>query len=325
MSYDSSNGANFVITTKTGAPTMSTSKYIMFGKVTAVVKASPGTGIVSSFILESDDLDEIDWEWLGSTDSSVESNFFGKGNTTSYDRAVYHDVSTPIESFHSYVIDWTAERIVWSIDGTTVRTLLYTDPVALYGKNYPQTPMMIKMGSWVGCPDASDTAIAGTCSWAGGQAVFPATDTMYVKSVTIEDYGTAVCYAYGDETGSYTSIESITDSSKCGSAVSQSSASSSGSSTASAKKASSTSTTSGAIFAATTSTSSGSSATATGSSSSGIKTSTTSGSASKTTSSAASSTTSSSSTATNGASSKKLGSIEFSVMAFGLGLGYLVM
>jgi hypothetical protein len=28
--------------------------------------------MVSSFILESDDLDEIDWEWLGSNDASVE-------------------------------------------------------------------------------------------------------------------------------------------------------------------------------------------------------------------------------------------------------------
>lgn len=54
----------------------------MFGKVSVTTKASAGTGIVSSFILESDDLDEIDWEWLGSTDTSVESNFFGKANVT---------------------------------------------------------------------------------------------------------------------------------------------------------------------------------------------------------------------------------------------------
>lgn len=80
MSYDGTNGAEFIITTSQ-APTISSEKYIMFGKVTVTTRASAGTGIVSSFILESDDLDEIDWEWLGSTDSSVESNFFGKGNS----------------------------------------------------------------------------------------------------------------------------------------------------------------------------------------------------------------------------------------------------
>lgn len=80
LSYGS-QGAEFVISS-TQAPTISSEKYIMFGKVSVTTKASAGTGIVSSFILESDDLDEIDWEWLGSTDTSVESNFFGKANVT---------------------------------------------------------------------------------------------------------------------------------------------------------------------------------------------------------------------------------------------------
>lgn len=35
--------------------------------------AAPGTGVVSSAILESDDLDEIDWEWLGGEPANVQS------------------------------------------------------------------------------------------------------------------------------------------------------------------------------------------------------------------------------------------------------------
>ena len=44
------------------------------------LKAAPGTGIVSSAILQSDDLDELDWEWLGGTEyaSKVQTNYFGK-------------------------------------------------------------------------------------------------------------------------------------------------------------------------------------------------------------------------------------------------------
>lgn len=53
----------------------------MFGKVEVVLKAAPGAGIVSSFVMQSDDLDEIDWEWLGSDPDEVQSNFFGKGMT----------------------------------------------------------------------------------------------------------------------------------------------------------------------------------------------------------------------------------------------------
>lgn len=65
LTYDSTNGANFKITSETQAPTISSAWYIFFGKVEVVTQAATGTGIVSSFVLESDDLDEIDWEWLG--------------------------------------------------------------------------------------------------------------------------------------------------------------------------------------------------------------------------------------------------------------------
>jgi beta-glucanase (GH16 family) len=159
-------GAQFVISKSTDAPTVYYPKYIMFGKVTVVMRASPGAGTVSSFILESDDLDEIDWEWLGSTDTNVESNFFGKGNTTTYDRANYTNVADPIGTFSTYVIDWKSSETNWYINGALVRTLKYADPLAVYGQNYPQTPMRVKMGNWVGCADAAamaSTATQGTC------------------------------------------------------------------------------------------------------------------------------------------------------------------
>jgi beta-glucanase (GH16 family) len=314
---------------------MSTTKYIMFGKVTAVVKASPGTGIVSSFILESDDLDEIDWEWLGSTNINVESNFFGKGNTTSYDRALYHPVTTPIDVFNTYVIDWTSTAINWYINdlSTPVRTLKYTDSLSNFGSNYPQTPMMIKMGSWVGCPDATDPKITGTCEWAGGQAQFPATYNMYVKSVTIEDYGCGSEYTYGDLTGSYQSIVASGD---CdGKSVGSSSGSSaSKSSTASSAAASKSSTTNkGGVFAGSSTSSAASSSTGSSktsgssvasSSGSTTLTSATSTGTSVSKTSSVSSGTPSPTTGTN-AGQSKYGAIDVGVMVLGLGVGYLVM
>jgi beta-glucanase (GH16 family) len=344
MSYDGTNGAEFIITTSQ-APTISSEKYIMFGKVTVTTRASAGTGIVSSFILESDDLDEIDWEWLGSTDSSVESNFFGKGNTTTYDRAIYHPVTDPIGTFNTYVIDWTADSIKWYIGSDLVRTLNYGDPLALGGKNYPQTPMRVKMGSWVGCADAaaaSNPATAGTCSWAGGPADFSqAPFTMYVQNVIVEDYGCGGDYTYTDLTGSYQSIKS---SGTCGAnnASSGSSASASGSSSSAASSSSSAS---GGVLAQTSSTVSSFTSSATGTATgtgvangsnsnatatlSTVTTPTASGSTTKT-SSSASGTASAPAQATSNAGDSltpkhKYGVLDYAVIALGLGLGYLVM
>ena len=74
-------GVSFTITKSGDAPQLTSKWYIMFGKVEVVLKAAPGAGIVSSFVMQSDDLDEIDWEWLGSDPDEVQSNFFGKGQT----------------------------------------------------------------------------------------------------------------------------------------------------------------------------------------------------------------------------------------------------
>ncbi|KAG4423799.1 hypothetical protein IFR04_003095 [Cadophora malorum] len=197
------DGAEFIIESDGLAKTIVSNDYIFFGKVSVALKAANGTGVVSSFVMESDDLDEIDWEWLGGNSTIVETNYFGKGNTTTYDRATYPPCNDPQEIWHIYTIDWTSEYIKWYVDGELLRTLLYAD--ALDGKNFPQTPMKVKMGNWVGGgADSSE----GTVEWAGGYTdLDDAPFTMYVKNLTIEDYTTSGSeYSYGDQTGSYTSI-----------------------------------------------------------------------------------------------------------------------
>jgi beta-glucanase (GH16 family) len=336
VSYDGTNGANFAIKTATDAPTMSASKYIFFGKVTVVTQAAPGAGIVSSFILQSDDLDEIDWEWIGSETGEVETNFFGKGNTTSYNRATYVNVADATTTFHTYVIDWTAARIIWSIDGTAVRTLDYADPLALGGKNYPQTPMIVKLGNWVGCASAAAAAAAateGTCEWAQGPADFSDEPfNMYVQSVTIEDYGCATSYRYGDESGDWQSIVSIggcsdsssSSSSDASTSASSTSSTSSGSSSSSSSTAStSSSTTSSTVSTAAPTTSSAANTTSTTASTAASNSTSTTGTGSATTSSTSATTTPN---AANGLKPQhSYGVLDFAVVAIGLGLGFLVM
>lgn len=54
------DGAEFIMTSAGLASTIVSDKYIFFGKVDVTMKCANGTGVVSSFVMESDDLDEID-------------------------------------------------------------------------------------------------------------------------------------------------------------------------------------------------------------------------------------------------------------------------
>ncbi|WPG97951.1 glycoside hydrolase family 16 protein [Acrodontium crateriforme] len=206
INYDD-QGANFVISKTGQAPTIQTDFYIFFGRVDIKMKCATGAGIVSSIVLESDDLDEIDFEFVTTWPSPVETNYFGKGNTTAYDRAIYYPASNPDTTFHTYSVDWTSERINWLVDGTVVRTLNYGD--ANGGKDFPQTPMRLKMGNWAA---GAASEPEGTVEWAGGHVNWAeAPFTMVVASVDITNANPADSYEYSDETGSWQSIKVIKD------------------------------------------------------------------------------------------------------------------
>lgn len=129
------------------SPLITSNWYIMFGHVEFSIKAAPGVGIVSSAVLQSDDLDEIDWEWLGADNAQVQTNYFGKGQTGTYSRGSFAAAPSNQNGFHTYSIDWTADQIVWQLDGKTVRALTQANAEA---GQYPQTPMRIKVGAWSG-------------------------------------------------------------------------------------------------------------------------------------------------------------------------------
>jgi hypothetical protein len=67
-----SDGASFTVAKSGDSPQLTSKWYIMFGKVEVAMKAAPGAGIVSSVVLQSDTLDEIDWEWLGADPDEVQ-------------------------------------------------------------------------------------------------------------------------------------------------------------------------------------------------------------------------------------------------------------
>ncbi|KAI0175768.1 glycoside hydrolase family 16 protein [Hypoxylon sp. FL1284] len=198
-----SDGATFTVRQKGDAPQLTSVFYIMFGRVEFSLKAAPGAGIVSSFVLQSDDLDELDWEWLGSDAPEVQSNYFGKGITSSYNRGQFHQMANNQDDFHTYVLDWTSDRTVWEVDGTAVRTLEASEAE---DNQYPQTPMQVKFGVWAG-GDPSNPP--GTIDWARGPTDYSQGPfSMSVRSLKVTDYSTGSSYSYGDNSGSWQSIRS---------------------------------------------------------------------------------------------------------------------
>lgn len=201
----SNDAAEFTISKVNESTLLQSNFFIFFGVVESWVKMATGAGIVSSVVLESDDLDEIDWEWVGYNTSEVQSNFFGKGNTTTYDRGGTHYVPNADTEWHNYTTYWNSDRLEWWIDGKLARTVLYTDKLALGGKNYPQTPSRVKISNW---PAGLKGESQGKIEWAGGLVDYSKGPfTMSVQRIRVQDFHTGKEYSYGDRTGDWTSIK----------------------------------------------------------------------------------------------------------------------
>lgn len=200
-----SEGGNFTVAKQGDSPTIRTEFYIFGGRVEIWMKSAPGQGIVSSVMLLSDDLDEIDLEFLGGNGTHVQTNYFGKGlNNYTWEKD-FAPVGGTQDDYHNYTIDWKETSLEWYIDGEHVRSL--TPEEANNTHSYPQTPMRVYIGPWAGGdPDNAE----GTIEWAGGETNYDdGPFTMMVKSCRITDYGRGTAYNYTDSSGTWDSIEML--------------------------------------------------------------------------------------------------------------------
>lgn len=216
LTYDGPKGAVFTISKEGNAPTISSNKFLMFGSVEVITQAAFGAGIVTSVVLQADDLDEIDWEWIGNDYKQVQTNYFSKGDDSTFDRGGYHNVANPQTTFNNYTIDWTKDYVRWYINGAQVRELKYAD--AKGGKTFPQSPCQVKIGTWIaGRKDAPK----GTVEWAGGYTDFAQGPFLaYYQTVKVRDYqkgeSGAKAYHYGDRSGTWESVQVLKDGSSTG-------------------------------------------------------------------------------------------------------------
>ncbi|KAI0120692.1 concanavalin A-like lectin/glucanase domain-containing protein [Xylariales sp. AK1849] len=203
IDYSSENGAAFTIAKKGYSPTLETNFYFFWGKTEVIMKAANGTGIISSIVWGSDDLDEMDWEFKGGDPGNVQTNYFGKGVQNDTNGAGFPVDGGVQADWHNYTNVWTADKLEWWIDGKLVRSLLPAD--ANNTESYPQTPMTLRLGIWAGGDDSQPT---GTIEWAGGKTDYDAGPfTMHVQSAHVEDYSSGKEYYYSDRSGTGSSIK----------------------------------------------------------------------------------------------------------------------
>ncbi|KAH6606047.1 cell wall glucanosyltransferase mwg1 [Trichoderma cornu-damae] len=202
-------GAAFSIWRDDQAPTLTSNKYLLFGKVSVQVQAAKGPGLITAIVLKSDSGDEIDWELLGAFENQAQTNYFYDGQPlfNTYNTTYRLDTSS-FASSHRYGIEWTPTFISFSIDGVVRKTWRVGDIPAY---KWPQTPMQVKLGIWT----VSSSSDAGTVAWAGGLPDWSGRDAernpyrAYFKALELEDYtggcnetekGAGIEYLYDERT-----------------------------------------------------------------------------------------------------------------------------
>jgi beta-glucanase (GH16 family) len=134
-----------------------------------------------------------------------------KGNRTIGDRGQDFPITpAPQDEWHNYTIDWTKDRIQWWLDDKMLRELPFGAALP-GGKNYPQTPMNVRLGAWAAGDVTKNSE--GTVQWAGGHTDFKdGPFIMSVQTVYAQDYTTAKEYSWDnmDASGEWQKVKVIT-------------------------------------------------------------------------------------------------------------------
>lgn len=209
VNYDS-HGAVFETDEPDQSSTFHTKDYIFFGRVEFEMHEAAAAESISTLVLLSDDLDEIDFTTVG-INGTIITNFFSKGNSNDdkHGGAMHvHDAWT-WGSMHHYAVEWTPNKIEWIMGGKPNRTLLRSEA----GEKFPQTPMQVRIGSRV---LGYEGAEPGTLEWADSvAAVSNGPSAAIYKNIKVTDYagGSSATdtdvkeYSYGDRSGSASSIQ----------------------------------------------------------------------------------------------------------------------
>jgi beta-glucanase (GH16 family) len=163
------------LTKSLGGTRLSIAESLHYGTIEAKFKISPGTNVVSSFILMAENEDEIDFEFVQNTlnkTNVIQTNYFYKGIPIFDKNAKMFKTEKPLANFyHTYSIHWTPNFYEWRFNNYTLRRLLKNET-----KDYPDSPSKIQFGIWQ----------ANSSNWAGPGINWDSTPfVLSIKSIKV--------------------------------------------------------------------------------------------------------------------------------------------
>jgi beta-glucanase (GH16 family) len=137
-----------------------------YGHFEARVRMSRGQGMWPAFWMLGDDIGSVGWprcgeidvmENLGSEPSRVHGTIHGPGYSGSGGIGAGHSIGRALaDDFHTFAVDWSPGRIVWSVDGDVYQT---RTPADVHGNPWVfDKPFFLLLnlavgGDWPGDPD----------------------------------------------------------------------------------------------------------------------------------------------------------------------------
>lgn len=149
------------------ATIMSTTRFLNYGSFEASMSSAGHSGVISTFISISNLQDEIDFEFVPKEKkyyNQVQSNWYHRGEPTfNINFADGNANNDTFNNFHIYKVDWTPNKISWSIDGK-VFNVLDKSKMGNNSYRFPNTPSRIQFGVWHAL-NSKDWAGDSTIDW----------------------------------------------------------------------------------------------------------------------------------------------------------------
>jgi beta-glucanase (GH16 family) len=136
------------LTQQLGGTRISLNQEMQYGHIDVTMRMSPGSNVVSSFILMAENGDEIDFEFVGKDGNLIQTNYFYKGVLIYDKNAKFYKVPKNLStSFEKYTIHWSPDYYEWKYNGYTLRQLFRNQT-----KNFPDSRSKVQFGIWQAQP-----------------------------------------------------------------------------------------------------------------------------------------------------------------------------
>ncbi|GAA5828522.1 hypothetical protein JCM11251_000831 [Rhodosporidiobolus azoricus] len=180
------------LTNENNGTTITSTRSILYGNVTAKIKSVGGAGILTSFSLVSGTKDEVDFEFTTNATDLAQTAYFYRGDVDGYSSGQQVNITDRSSDYHDYTISWMPDGLTWLVDGIPVRSISKNDTTVFNGDShkYPRTPSRIQFSIWAagreGNPQGLVDFAGGSIDWNASTYAEKGFYASYVSGVKVE-------------------------------------------------------------------------------------------------------------------------------------------